>query len=58
MVKDLMVDWIINLVNLLIYVMIFIKAIGTPFFNTFDLIATLVGIIGGVLWLFIKAIKN
>ncbi len=57
MVRDLVIDWIINLVNLLIYIMIFMKALGTPFFNTFDLSAALVGISAGVLWLFVKVIK-
>ncbi|MBU2616988.1 MAG: hypothetical protein KKB79_03350 [Nanoarchaeota archaeon] len=58
MVKDLMIDWIINFVNLLIYVMIFMKVIGTAFFSTFDLVASLVGITAGVLWLFIKSINE
>ncbi|MBU1252074.1 MAG: hypothetical protein KJ905_03190 [Nanoarchaeota archaeon] len=58
MVKDILIDWIINLVNLLIYTMILMKAIGTLFFNTFDLVAALVGIVAGVLWLFIKVIKE
>lgn len=58
MVRNLFIDWTINLVNLLIYIMIFIKAIGKPFFNIFDLTAALVGITAGVLWLFIKSLKE
>ncbi len=57
MVNDLIIDWTINLVNFLIYIMIFVRVIGTPFFSTFDLIASLIGIIAGVLWLSIKAFK-
>ena len=56
--EDLIIEWIINITNLLIYILIFIKALGTPFFNTFDLTASLVGISAGVTWLFIKVIKK
>jgi len=56
--KDLIIDWTINITNLLIYILIFTKAIGTPFFNTFDLVASLVGISAGVIWLVVKAIKK
>jgi hypothetical protein len=58
MVRNLFIDWIINLVNLLIYIMIFMKAVGRPIFNTFDLTAALIGIAAGVLWLFIKTLKE
>ena len=56
--KDLIIDWTINITNLLIYILISTKAIGTPFFNTFDLVASLVGISAGVIWLVVKAIKR
>jgi len=42
--KELIVDWVINMTNLMIYILIFTKALGTPFFSTFDLTATLIGI--------------
>ena len=55
---DLIVEWTINVVNFLIYILIFTRAIITKSFNTFDLFATLIGILAGVTFLVFKVIKN
>ncbi len=54
---DLFVDGIISIVNFLIYILIFMKAIGTSFFNLFDLTELLMGISAGGIWLFVKVLR-
>lgn len=51
-------DWFITTINYLIFVFIFIKAFGMKFFNTFDLIITLIGISASVFLLLVKLINK
>lgn len=56
--KDLIVEWIINVVNFLIYILIFSRAVIMNSFDIFDLIATLIGISAGITFLVFKVLKN
>jgi len=51
-------DWLVNLINYLIFLYIFIKAFGTQCFNTYDLSVTLMGISASVFLLIIKLINK
>jgi len=56
--KELIIEWTINVVNFLIYILIFLRAMGTTCFNTLDLSAALVGVSAGAVYLFTKIMKR
>jgi hypothetical protein len=39
-----LIDWFTNTINVLIYIFIFVKSLGTACFNQFDLSVSLFGI--------------
>lgn len=53
-----LIDWIVNTINFLIFIYIFLKTLGTKCFNTFDLFVSLFGITIGVIALIMVIINK